>query len=60
MKWNELKKIAEKQGWYLSRPGAKHDIYRHPTKDFSIQIGRHGTQEIPSGTFFKLKKQIGF
>lgn len=60
MKWNELRKIAEKTGWYLWRNGANHDIYRHPEKPYQIQIGRHGKEEIKNGTFSKLKKQIGF
>lgn len=60
MKWNELRKIAETNGWYLWRHGANHDIYRHPDKSYPIQIGRHGTEEIKNGTFNKLKKQIGF
>ncbi len=59
MKWNELRRIAEKNGWYLYRNGASHDIYRHPDKNFPIQIGRHGSEEIKMGTFNKLKKQIG-
>lgn len=60
MKWNELRKIAEANGWVLWRHGANHDIYRHPDRDYPIQIGRHGKEEIKSGTFNKLKKQIGF
>ncbi len=60
MKWNELRKIAEAKGWKLLRYGADHDIYHHPEKDYRIQIGRHGKEEIKSGTFYKLKKQIGF
>lgn len=60
MKWNELKKIAQKQGWYLYRNGSNHDIYRHKDKDYPILIGRHGKEEIKKGTFNKLKKQIGF
>ncbi|HIZ15074.1 MAG TPA: type II toxin-antitoxin system HicA family toxin [Candidatus Tidjanibacter faecipullorum] len=60
MKWNELRRLAEKHGWYLWRSGANHDIYRHKEKKFEIQIGRHGSQEIPKGTFAKLKRQIGF
>ncbi len=60
MKWNELRKIAETNGWYLWRHGANHDVYRHPDKSYPIQIGRHGTEEIKNGTFNKLKKQIGF
>lgn len=60
MKWNELRKIAEKHGWRLSRSGGRHDIYKHPDKDYIIEIGRHGSEEIKNGTFYKLKKQIGF
>lgn len=60
MKWNELRKIAEKKGWVFCRHGASHDIYRHPDHKEPIQIGRHGTEEIKNGTFNKLKKQIGF
>lgn len=60
MKWNELRKIAEKRGWYLHRNGASHDIYKHPEKSYPILIGRHGTQEIAKGTFQDLKKKIGF
>ena len=53
-------KIAEANGWVLWRHGANHDIYRHPNKDYPIQIGRHGKEDIKNGTFNKLKKQIGF
>ncbi len=60
MKWSELRKIAEKHGWYLYRSGSRHDIYRHPDKDFSIQIGRHASEEVKTGLARKLKKQIGF
>lgn len=59
MRWNELRKLAEAKGWVLKRHGANHDIYCHPEKDYSIQIGRHGTEEIKNGTFAKLKKDIG-
>lgn len=60
MKWNELRKIAEANGWRLYRNGSSHDIYYHPEKTYRIQIGRHGKEEIKNGTFHKLKKQIGF
>lgn len=60
MKWNELKRLAISKGWYLIRNGKKHDIYAHPDTQTRIEMGRHGTEDIPSGTFNKLKKQIGF
>lgn len=60
MTWNELKKIATKRGWYLFRHGAGHDIYKHKDKSYKIIIGRHGKEEIKKGTYYKLKKDIGF
>lgn len=60
MKWNELRKIAEQHGWKFDRNGGRHDIYRHPDKVFPIAIGRHGSEEVSTGTYHKLKKQIGF
>lgn len=60
MKWNELRRIAEKKGWYLERHGASHDVYRHPNKPYPILIGRHGKEEIAKGTYQSLKKKIGF
>lgn len=60
MKWSELRRKAESKGWYLYRRGARHDIYRHPDKDFEIQIGRHASEEVKKGLESKLRKQIGF
>ncbi|HHU35042.1 MAG TPA: type II toxin-antitoxin system HicA family toxin [Bacteroidetes bacterium] len=60
MKWSELRRIAEKSGWSLFRRGKKHDIYFHPEKDYFIQLGRHGKEEVKDGIYNKLRKQIGF
>ena len=60
LKWSELRRIAEKNGWHLYRHGGKHDIYLHPEKDYPIEIEGHDSQEIRTGLFCKLKKQIGF
>ncbi|MDR0832625.1 MAG: type II toxin-antitoxin system HicA family toxin [Candidatus Symbiothrix sp.] len=60
MKWSELRRIAERNGWLFQRNGGKHDIYVHPDKDYKIEIERHGSQEVKPGLYYKLKKQIGF
>ncbi len=60
MKWSEMRRIAEDHGWYMWRNGANHDIYRHPDREDIIQISRHGSEEVKTGTYHKLKKQIGF
>jgi predicted RNA binding protein YcfA (HicA-like mRNA interferase family) len=56
MKWSELRRIAEKKGWFLYRHGGKHDIYRHKKTDYPIEIERHDSQEIRQGLYYKLKK----
>jgi predicted RNA binding protein YcfA (HicA-like mRNA interferase family) len=60
MKWNELRRIAEKNGWYFVRTGGNHDIYAHPNKSGILEIERHGSQEVKTKLYYKLKKQIGF
>ena len=60
MKWSELRRIAEKHGWYLWRSGSRHDIYLHPEKKGSLEIERHDSQEVKTRLFHNLKKQIGF
>lgn len=60
MKWNELRRIAESHGWYLLRTGGNHDIYAHPQKEDILKIERHGSKEVKTGLYFKLKRQIGF
>jgi len=60
MKWSELRKLAEQNGWRLVRHGGNHDIYEHPEKTDSIAIPRHKSQEVKRGLYHSLKKQIGF
>ncbi|GHT43745.1 hypothetical protein AGMMS49965_18170 [Bacteroidia bacterium] len=60
MKWSELRRIAEKNGWVLDRHGGRHDIYVHPEKDYPIEIERHDSQEVRTGLYYRLKKQIEF
>ncbi len=60
MKWSELRRKAIKSGWKLERHGRNHDIFSHPDKNFKIQIGRHGSEEVKKGLEMKLRKQIGF
>ncbi len=58
MKWNELRKLAELQGFKFKKHGGNHDVYEND-KGIIILIGRHGSQEVPTGTCTKVKKQIG-
>lgn len=56
MKWNELKRQALKHGFQF----VKHDEYYNTTTGVTVQIERHGSQEVRKGLASKLRKQIGF
>ncbi|MDR3183951.1 MAG: type II toxin-antitoxin system HicA family toxin [Prevotellaceae bacterium] len=58
MKWSELRRMAEKEGWYIVRHGSNHDVYAHADKDYQIALERHGAKEVGTGLYYKLKKQI--
>jgi predicted RNA binding protein YcfA (HicA-like mRNA interferase family) len=58
MKFSELYKILENNGWYIKRT-KKHYIYAHPLKKEEIIVGKHKSSEIPSGTLNGILKQAG-
>lgn len=54
MKWNELKKQALKHGFQFVKHGKEHDEYYNPTTGVTVQIERHGSQEVRKGLAFRL------
>jgi predicted RNA binding protein YcfA (HicA-like mRNA interferase family) len=48
MKVSELRRMLEKEGWYIDRNGANYDLYKHPDRpdDVPIAVSRHMSQEI--------------
>ena len=60
MNWNELKKKALKNGFQYVRHGKEHDEYYNPVTGVTVQLERHGSQEVRKGLAAKLRKQIGF
>lgn len=58
MKFSELQRILEQDGWYILRTG-KHHLYVHPTKSGGIPVGKHVSKEVPKGTQLKILKKAG-
>lgn len=58
MKYSQLQRILEQNGWYIIRTG-KHHIYVHPTKPGRIPVGYHGSQEVAKGTQAGILKKAG-
>ncbi|WP_372472649.1 type II toxin-antitoxin system HicA family toxin [Capnocytophaga sp. ARDL2] len=59
MKVNEILKRILKDGWYLYRHGANHDVYRHPTKSGQVIVPRYGAKELRKGTEINILKEAG-
>jgi predicted RNA binding protein YcfA (HicA-like mRNA interferase family) len=59
MKYSELYKILENNGWYILRT-KKHHIYVHPTKKGPpIPVGKHPSEEVKKGTLIRILKMAG-
>jgi len=57
MKWSELRRIAERNGWVLVRYGKKHDIYEKAGETLIIE--RHSSSEIKKGLYHRELKKLG-
>jgi len=59
MKFSELQRKLEKEGWYIERT-KKHHIYVHAEKPgIKIPVGKHSSKEVPFGTAQSILKQAG-
>jgi predicted RNA binding protein YcfA (HicA-like mRNA interferase family) len=59
LKYREITKMIELDGWYWKRSSGSHQIYRHSTKPGIVVVAYHGTKEIPEGTVKSILKQAG-
>ena len=59
MTYNELKKILKKNGCRLVRAGANHEMWFSPKTNKQFTVGRHKTQEVPTGTLKSIMKSAG-
>ena len=54
----DAKRRLLKDGWYLDRHGAYHDIYRHPTIMGIITLPRH--KQLSAGVARSIAKKAGW
>ncbi len=60
MKYSELKRKLERDGWYILRQAkGSHVIYIHDTKKGKITVPLHGSSEIGKGLEKKILKAAG-
>jgi predicted RNA binding protein YcfA (HicA-like mRNA interferase family) len=59
MKYNELYKKLRKAGCFLLHHGARHDLWVNPRNGKQSWVGRHGTEEVPTGTLKSIYQELG-
>ena len=58
MKYKEIVKLIEKDGWYQVRQEGSHRAYKHDAKKGIVTIAHHRmSDEIPKGTLNSILKQ---
>ncbi|MYC67923.1 MAG: type II toxin-antitoxin system HicA family toxin [Acidobacteriia bacterium] len=55
---SRIRRRLIRDGWYLSRHGMNHDIYRHPTIRGIITLPRH--QRVSAGVAASIAKKAGW
>ena len=59
MKVSELTRLAKKNGCYIKRHGAEHDIWINPITGYTARIPRHSSKEIATGTAHNIMTDLG-
>lgn len=59
MKYSELEKILRQVGCYPMKEGANHTIWYSPVTEKKFPVGRHRTEDVPTGTLKSIKKAAG-
>ncbi len=57
MKYREIIKIVEDNGWYLVRQKGSHKHYRHPEKKGLVTIAGAANDDIPPKTLARICEQ---
>ncbi|MHB8491152.1 MAG: type II toxin-antitoxin system HicA family toxin [Solirubrobacteraceae bacterium] len=59
MKYREIIRLIEADGWRLSAQRGSHRQYRHPTKPGKVTIAGQGNKDVPRGTAANIIRQAG-
>lgn len=57
MKYNELFKLLEKDGWFEIRQKGSHVIMQHPIKSGQLTVPYHAGKEVKKGLLNAILKQ---
>jgi predicted RNA binding protein YcfA (HicA-like mRNA interferase family) len=59
MKFRDLQKMIEEDGWKQIRQRGSHRHFAHPKKPGIVTLAGQPGKDVPSGTLSSIKKQAG-
>jgi len=59
MKYSELEKLLKQAGCSVLKEGANHTIWYSPVTGQKFPVGRHKTEDVPTGTLRSICKAAG-
>jgi predicted RNA binding protein YcfA (HicA-like mRNA interferase family) len=59
MKFRELVKLVQADGWRLHHQTGSHRQFRHPTKRGTVTIAGKPSDDVPAGTLTNILRQAG-
>jgi predicted RNA binding protein YcfA (HicA-like mRNA interferase family) len=59
LKYRDLIKLIEEDGWNWKRTTGSHRIYKHSIKPGIVVVAYHGTKDVPEGTLKSILRQAG-
>jgi predicted RNA binding protein YcfA (HicA-like mRNA interferase family) len=57
VKYNELFRLLEKDGWFEVRQKGSHVIMQHPTKTDQLTVPNHSGKEVKKGLLIAILKK---
>ena len=57
MKFRDLIKMLQDDGWYLAQTEGSDRQFRHPNKRGKVTVAGHPSREVPTGTLLSIFKQ---
>ena len=58
-KYIEFTRQLLDEGWRIKSQEGSHQQWDHPTKPGKVTVGGHPNEDIPKGTYRRMKKQAG-
>lgn len=59
MKFRDITKLVESDGWHVVTQEGSHRKYKHPVKPGRVIIAGHPSDDVPAGTKNSILKQAG-